>query len=64
MQLICEVTDIIGSPHFLFQNQSEVMFLFLFCFAVVCILSSFAIMLLGKRKLVALFLLCSECHVI
>ena len=35
----------------------------LFCFAVLCVLSSFAIISLGKRKLVALLLLCSECHV-
>ena len=35
----------------------------LFCFAIVCVLSSFAIIWLGKRELVALLLLCSECHV-
>ena len=35
---------------------------FLFCFAVLCVLSSFAIISLGKRELVALLLLCSECH--
>ena len=34
-----------------------------FCFAVICILSSSAIIPLGKRELVALLLLCSECHV-
>ena len=33
------------------------------CFAVLCALSSFAIILLGKREPVALLLLCSECHV-
>ena len=33
---------------------------FLFCFAVLRVLSSFAIILLGKRELVALLLLCSE----
>ena len=33
------------------------------CFAVLCVGSSFAIILLGKRELVALLLLCSECHV-
>ena len=32
-------------------------------FAVSCVLSSSAIILLGKRELVALLLLCSECHV-
>ena len=36
---------------------------FLFCFAVICVLSSFAIISLGKRELTALLLLCSECHV-
>ena len=35
----------------------------LFCFAVLCVLSSFASVSLGKRELVALLLLCSECHV-
>ena len=36
----------------------------LLCFAISCVLSSFAIiLLLGKRELVALLLLCSECHV-
>ena len=34
-----------------------------FCFAVLSVASSFAIILLGKRELVALLLLCSECHV-
>ena len=34
----------------------------LFCFAVLCFLSSFAIISLGKREVVALLLLCSECH--
>ena len=33
------------------------------CFAVLCVLSSFAIISLGKIELVALLLLCSECHV-
>ena len=32
-----------------------------FCFAVPCVLSGFAIILLEKRELVALLLLCSEC---
>ena len=36
----------------------------LFRSAVLCALSSFAIMLLGKRELVALLLLCPECHVV
>ena len=35
----------------------------LFCFAVLCVLSGFEIILLGKKELVALLLLCSECHV-
>ena len=35
----------------------------LFCFAVLCVVSIFAIISLGKRELVALLLLCSECHV-
>ena len=35
----------------------------LFCCAVVCDPSSHAIILLGKRELVALLLLSSECHV-
>ena len=35
----------------------------LFCFAVLGVLSSFAIISLGKRDLVALLLLRSECHV-
>ena len=36
----------------------------LFCFAVVCtVFSSFAIISLGMRELVALLLLYSECHV-
>ena len=35
----------------------------LFCFAVLCVLSSFAIISLGKRELVALILLSSWCHV-
>ena len=34
----------------------------LFCFGVLCVLSSFAIISLGKRELVALLLLCSECR--
>ena len=34
----------------------------LFCFAVLCVLSSFAIISLGKRELVALLLFCPECH--
>ena len=33
----------------------------LFCFAVPCVHSSFAIISLGKRELVALLLLCFEC---
>ena len=36
----------------------------LFRSAVLCVLSSFAIMSLGKRELVALLLLCPECHVV
>ena len=35
----------------------------LFCFAVLSVVSSFAIISLRKRELVALLLLCSECHV-
>ena len=35
----------------------------LFFFAVLCVLSRFAIILLGKIELVALRLLWSECHV-
>ena len=35
----------------------------LFCFAGVCVISSFAIISLGTRELVALLLLCSICHV-
>ena len=35
----------------------------LFCYAVLCVLHSFAIISLGKRELVALFLLSSWCHV-
>ena len=35
----------------------------LLCFAVLCALASFATISLGKRELVALLLLCSECHV-
>ena len=35
----------------------------LFCFAVFCVVSSFAIISLGKRELFALLLLCSECYV-
>ena len=34
------------------------------CFAALCAPSSFAIILLGKRELVALLLLGSECHVV
>ena len=34
----------------------------LLCLAVLCVLSSFAIILLGSKELVALLLLCSECH--
>ena len=34
-----------------------------FCFAVFCVVSSFAIISLGTRELVALLLLCSEYHV-
>ena len=34
-----------------------------FYFTVLCFLSSFAIISLGNRELVALLLLCSECHV-
>ena len=33
------------------------------CFAVLCVLSGFAIISLRKRELVALLSLCSECHV-
>ena len=36
---------------------------YLFCFAVLCVLSSFAIIWLGNRELAALLVLCSECHV-
>ena len=36
---------------------------FLFCFAVLCVLSSFGIISQGKRELVDVLLLCSECHV-
>ena len=35
----------------------------LFSFAVPCVLSVFAIIPLGKRELVGLHLLCSECRV-
>ena len=35
----------------------------LFCFAVLCVLSGFAIISLAKRELISLFLLCCECHV-
>ena len=34
-----------------------------FVFAVLCVLSSLTIISLEKRELVALLLLCSECHV-
>ena len=34
-----------------------------FCFTVLCVLSSFAIICLGKSEPVTLLLLCSECHV-
>ena len=34
-----------------------------FGFAILCFFSSFAIIPLGKRELVALLLLCSECYV-
>ena len=34
----------------------------MFCFALLCVHSSFAIISLRKRELVALLLLCSECH--
>ena len=34
----------------------------LLCFVVHCVLSSFAIILLGSKELVVLLLLCSECH--
>ena len=34
----------------------------LFCLTVLCVLSSFAIISLGKRELVALLLLCSVCQ--
>ena len=35
----------------------------LFCSTVLCVLFSFEIISLGKRKLVALLLLCSKYHV-
>ena len=35
----------------------------LFCFAILCVLSSFAIIPLVKRELVAILLMGSECHV-
>ena len=35
----------------------------LFCCALLCVLSSFTIIPLGKRELVALLLWYSECHV-
>ena len=35
----------------------------MFCYAVLCVLSSFAFILLGKRELVALLLWDSECQV-
>ena len=38
----------------------DLVFRSLFSFAVLCALSSFAIISLGKRELVALLLLCSE----
>ena len=34
----------------------------LFCFAVLCVLSSFAIISLGKKRAGCFSLLCSECH--
>ena len=34
-----------------------------FCFAILCFFPSFAIIPLGKKELVALLLLCSECCV-
>ena len=36
---------------------------YLFCFVVLCVVSSFAIVSLGKKELVALLLLRSMCHV-
>ena len=36
---------------------------YLFCYAVLCVLSSFAIIQLGKRELVAFLMLSSGCHV-
>ena len=35
---------------------------FLFCYALICVPSSFAIILMGKRKLVALLLLSYRCN--
>ena len=46
-----------------FPEHTHLLFLFDQCFAVLSVLSSFAIISLGKRELVALPLLCSECHV-
>ena len=34
-----------------------------FCFTILYVLSRFAFISLGKRELVVLLLLCSECHV-
>ena len=35
----------------------------LFCFAVLCVLFSLAVISIGKRDLVALLFLCFECHI-
>ena len=36
---------------------------FLFCFAVLCVVSSFEMTLLRRGELITLLLLCSECYV-
>ena len=35
-----------------------------FCFAMLCVIPSLAIISLEKRELVALLSLCSECHIV
>ena len=56
---VCELRALLFvSPHLLGFCVNS-----LFCIAVLCVLASFAIISLGQNELVALLLLCYECHV-
>ena len=47
-----------------YSHYGILQLLYMFCFALLCVDSSFAIILMGKRELVALLSLSSRCLVI